>query len=255
MHRARRFLKYLLPLLLVCSLNAPAQSRGRELQSPDEKLAKILTTLGPNLRRELAARELVPGAPIFIRIFKLQRKLEVWMQKNDSYRLFKTYPICSYSGYLGPKLHEGDWQSPEGFYRVTPEQMNPRSRYHLSFNIGYPNDYDILLRRDGGDIMVHGGCSSMGCFAMGDHRMEEIYLLALFAFEGGQEAFDIHIFPFPLTDDYLHRFRSSPWIDFWKNLQPGFLAFEKNRRVPVISTKDGKYSVGEPVRLARYPQP
>lgn len=250
MHRYKRFLKYLFPLLLSFSLIAAEKCNSQEQSSADEKLTEILSSITPDLKRELAAREFRLGAPIFVRIFKLQKKLEVWLKKNDRYSLYRAYPICSYSGYLGPKQHEGDWQSPEGFYRVTPELMNPRSSYHLSFNIGYPNEYDKLLQRNGGDIMVHGGCSSSGCFAMSNHRIEEIYTLAHYAFQEGQQAIDVHIFPFPLTDDNLEKFRYSPWISFWKNLQPGYLAFEQNRRVPFISTEQGKYVVEASMRLA-----
>lgn len=250
MHRYQRLLIYVFPLLLGFSLIAAEKCRGREPAPAEERLTEILAAVTPDLKQELAARGLRLGAPIFIRIFKLQKKLEVWLQQNDRYLLFKTYPVCSYSGYLGPKMREGDWQSPEGFYRVTPEGMNPASSYHLSFNIGYPNDYDTLLQRDGGDIMVHGGCSSMGCFAMSNHRMEEIYALAHFAFAGGQPAFDVHIFPFPMTDGNLDKFRFSPWISFWKNLQPGYTAFEQNRRVPVITTEQGRYVVEASRRLA-----
>jgi len=215
----------------------------------DGRLSEILAAVTPGLERELAARDFRLGAPIFVRIFKLQKKLEVWLQKNGRYSLYKTYPICSYSGYLGPKQHEGDWQSPEGFYRVSPGQMNPASSYHLSFNIGYPNEYDTVLQRNGSNIMVHGGCSSMGCFAMSDYRMEEIYTLAHFAFLDGQQAFDVHIFPFPLTEDNLHKFRHSPWFGFWKSLQAGYTAFEQNRRVPDISTEQGKYVIDASRRL------
>ncbi|MDW7773997.1 MAG: murein L,D-transpeptidase family protein [Desulfobulbaceae bacterium] len=253
MYHCQRFLKYSF-LLLFFMLNAASESSGQETPSADDRLAEVLEKVTPDLRRELAAKDLGLGSPVFIRIFKLQKKLEVWLQQNDRYRLFKTYPICSYSGYLGPKLREGDWQSPEGFYRVTPDRMNPRSSYHLSFNIGYPNDYDASLQRDGGDIMVHGGCSSKGCFAMSNHRMEEIYILAYFAFLNGQQAFDVHIFPFPVTDDNLSRFRFSPWIEFWKNLQQGFGEFEQNRRVPSISTDQGRYVIDESPLLAVSPQ-
>ena len=229
-------------------------SLGEDTLPADEKLGDILANVTPGLQKELAVKKLDLGAPIFIRIFKLQKELEVWLEKDGQYRLFKAYPICSYSGYLGPKIKEGDWQSPEGFYSVSHEQMNPLSSYHLSFNIGYPNDYDTYFKHDGNSIMVHGECSSMGCFAMTNHRMEEIYTLAHYAFENGQQAFDVHVFPFPLTDKNLEKFRSSPWIGFWKNLQPGYLAFEKSRRVPSISVENGKYIIGRPVKLAMSPE-
>jgi murein L,D-transpeptidase YafK len=253
MHRYQRFLKYLFLLLALVFCLPAAEEALCQGDPGEEKIEKILASVTPGLEQQLAARDLGFGDPVFIRIFKLQRRLEVWLRDGGRYRLFKSYPICSYSGYLGPKLREGDWQSPEGFYRVTPAQMNPRSSYHLSFDIGYPNEYDAMLDRDGGNIMVHGGCSSSGCFAMSNHRMEEIYALAHAAFAKGQTAIAVHIFPFPLTERNLQRFRFSPWIDFWKNLQPGYATFERHRMVPAVTSEKGRYLVAKPGRLAMSP--
>lgn len=135
-------------------------------------------------------------------------------EKSGSHELFRSYPICSYSGYPGPKLSEGDWQSPEGFYRVTSEQMNPWSDNHLAFDIGYPNEYDRAWDRTGGSIMVHGGCTSMGCFAMSDYRIEEIYTLAHAALAHGQRAFSVHIFPFRLTSANLNGYQKFTLVCF-----------------------------------------
>jgi len=255
MHHHQRLLKISLRLVIFVSILAETCCSAAEYSPYPEKLASILEEITPGIEQALKEKDLELGAPVFIRIFKLPGQLEVWLEKQGRYHLFKTYPICSYSGYLGPKLHEGDWQSPEGFYRVSPAQMNPHSSYHLSFNIGYPNDYDTLLQRNGGEIMVHGGCSSMGCFAMGDHRMEEIYALAHFAFLNGQEAFDIHVFPFPMTNENMNKFRFSPWIGFWKNLRDGYTAFEQTRQVPVIRAEQGTYLIAQPVKLAGSPSP
>jgi murein L,D-transpeptidase YafK len=185
-----------------------------------------------------------------MRIFKMEGGLEVWIQKNGKFELFKTYPICSYSGYPGPKLYEGDWQSPEGFYTVSARQMNPNSQYHLSFNVGYPNAFDKARKRTGSCIMVHGGCSSRGCFAMGNEHMEEIYLLAHSALSRGQKFFSLHIFPFQMTSHNMVQFKSSPWINFWKNLQQGYNAFEMSHQVPLITADKGKYVVNEQLKLA-----
>lgn len=250
MYRYQRLLKILLLLTVFFVLNTGINCFSQEIPPVNDKLTIILNGVTPALKSELAGKGLTLGSSLFIRIFKLQGQLEVWLEKNGRYRFFKTYPICSYSGYLGPKMHEGDWQSPEGFYRVTPDQMNPDSDYHLSFNIGYPNDYDTLLRRNGSSIMVHGSCSSKGCFAMKNYRMEEIYTLAHFAFLDGQQAFDIHIFPFPMSDENLHKFRFSPWIGFWKNLQEGYAAFEQSHMVPFITAEKGKYIIDRSVKLA-----
>ncbi|MCI5145170.1 MAG: 2-dehydro-3-deoxyphosphooctonate aldolase, partial [Candidatus Electrothrix sp. AR3] len=183
------------------------------------------------------------GQPIFLRIFKIPNKLEVWVQNGKRFKRFKTYDICSYSGYVGPKLQEGDWQSPEGFYSVSGQQMNPKSRFHLSFNIGYPNAFDAAKERTGSAIMVHGDCISQGCFAMGDRQIEEIYLLAYQAFLQGQDRFSVHIFPFRMNRKNIEKYRSSPWYSFWKNLHEGYDAFERNYQVPVITSIQGKYIV------------
>jgi len=205
------------------------------------RAAALLNNVAPRVELEMQQKGLTLGQPLFIRIFKIPGTLELWVKKNSRYKLFKSFPICCYSGYPGPKLQEGDWQSPEGFYTVTAPQMNPNSNYHLSFNIGYPNDFDRTRKRTGSAIMVHGGCSSRGCFAMGDAAIDEIYLLAQSALAQGQKQFPVHIFPFKLTENNLFKYRSSPWIDFWKKLRPGFVAFERNRRVPDIVVKQGNY--------------
>ncbi|MFP7755354.1 L,D-transpeptidase family protein [Thermodesulfobacteriota bacterium B35] len=234
--------------LLLLNVAGPLQAASPPI-SP--RASALMAETRPALERELAARELRLGDPIFIRIFKIPGTLEVWIRSGPAFILFKRYPICSYSGYPGPKLHEGDWQSPEGFYTVSARRMNPNSDYHLAFNIGYPNELDRQLHRTGSAIMVHGECSSRGCFAMGNLGMNEIYLLAHAALAGGQEKFSVHVFPFPLTDDNLKKFASSPWIDFWKSLQPGYLAFEQSRTVPLVTVRDGRYVTAAPAtRLA-----
>ncbi|WP_457574449.1 L,D-transpeptidase family protein [Desulfolithobacter sp.] len=216
----------------------------------NKRAGELMERARPRLVDELERKGMHLGRPIFIRIFKIPGTLEVWLQQEKSFRLFKTYPICSYSGFPGPKLHEGDWQSPEGFYSVTAAQMNPNSQYHLSFNIGYPNGYDSSLDRTGSNIMVHGGCSSRGCFAMTNYWMEEIYLLAHAALSGGQESFSVHVFPFVMTARNMFKFRSSPWIDFWNNLKEGYDAFEQTRQVPVITVAEGRYQILPDMRLA-----
>ncbi|HEB49547.1 MAG TPA: murein L,D-transpeptidase [Desulfobulbus sp.] len=236
----------LIPVLACCCLlPALVAGPGRAAPPISRQAAALMGKARPRLERELAGRGLHLGAPIFIRIFKIPATLEVWMHKGAAFTLFKKYPICSYSGFPGPKLHEGDWQSPEGFYSVPASRMNPNSSYHLAFNIGYPNEFDQQWSRTGSSIMVHGECSSRGCFAMGNPGMEEIYLLAHSALAAGQQQFSVHVFPFPLTDANLAKYRSSPWIDFWQSLQPGYLAFERTRTVPVITVQNGAYVVRE----------
>lgn len=183
-------------------------------------------------------------APIFIRIYKEESELEVWkMRDAGRYYHFKTYPICNWSGRLGPKLREGDKQSPEGFYTIAREQMNPDSRYHLAFNLGYPNPFDRAHRRTGSALMVHGGCGSSGCYAMTDALMEEIYALMREAFIGGQDVVQVHAFPFRMTAANMERHAKNKWRGFWRTLKQGHDYFELTRQVPAIAVCNRRYLV------------
>ncbi len=194
------------------------------------------------LRASVEDRGFDWGAEIFIRIFKETDELEVWLGQIDgTFARFRTYPICAWSGSLGPKLKEGDGQSPEGFYVVTPSAMNPRSQFHLSFNLGFPNAYDRAKGRTGSFLMVHGDCVSIGCYAMTDAGIEEIYLLADAAFAAGQPFFRVHIFPFRMTDERLNAVAEDSWIEFWRNLKTGHDWFETRRRPPEVTVADGAY--------------
>lgn len=200
----------------------------------------------PALERDLTAKNLAFGAPVFMRVFKREAELELWLRARDgAYRLFRTYPICTFSGALGPKRRQGDNQAPEGFYRVALGQLNPASQFHLSFNLGYPNAYDRAHGYTGDFLMVHGSCVSIGCYAMGDGAIEEIYTLAEAALRGGQRAFEVHALPFRLDDPALAAERASPWHDFWSELKPGYDAFERTRKPPAVAVKERRYVVGE----------
>ena len=184
------------------------------------------------------------SAPIFIRIYKKESELEIWKQKDDGlYYPFKSYPICNWSGKLGPKLKQGDKQAPEGFYRVSRGQMNPNSKFHLSFNLGYPNQFDRSLNRTGAHLMVHGDCKSSGCYAMTDALVEEIYALAREAFDGGQKSFEVHAYPFRMTTKNMEQYRNSRWIKFWRVLKKGYDEFEMTRIPPVIRVCERRYHV------------
>src|SRR5258706_3828801 len=164
------------------------------------ELPAYLQPLSEETMMLLGKKGMTSEAPIFVRIFKEESELEVWKQSADGHFYhFKTYPICNWSGDLGPKRTQGDRQAPEGFYRITRNQMNPNSQFHLAFNLGYPNSYDRALGRTGEFLMVHGQCKSAGCYAMTDGLMEEIYALSREAFIGGQEALEVHAFSFRLT--------------------------------------------------------
>ncbi len=189
----------------------------------------------------MTAKGLNLGAPILIRIFKAQSELEVWVDKAGAYELFATYPICHWSGSLGPKVRQGDKQAPEGFYTVTNSQLHTSGKWPNSLNLGYPNAFDRSQARNGAHILVHGGCSSVGCFAMTNPVIGEIYQLAGAAIRGGQQHIPIHVFPFRMTEENLERYKDSEWRPFWLNLKEGHDAFERTRRPPKVSVCDDKY--------------
>jgi murein L,D-transpeptidase YafK len=181
-----------------------------------------------------------------VRIFKEEGQFEVWKQRGDGgYGLIASYPICKWSGQLGPKFVEGDRQAPEGFYMVGPGQMNPNSKYYLSFNIGFPNNYDRAHNRSGANLMVHGACSSSGCYSMNDAQVSQIYAFARDAFRGGQQAFQIEAFPFRMTAQNMARYRDDPNYDFWKMLKQGYDQFEVAHTPPKVDVCDGRYVFNE----------
>lgn len=194
----------------------------------------------PVLVSALEEKNLTYGSAVFIRIFKAEKDLELWVKKDDRFVLFKTYPICTYSGRLGPKTRQGDNQAPEGFYRVGLGQLNPYSHYHLSFNLGYPNAYDRANQRTGDFLMVHGNCVSIGCYAMGDAAIEEIYTLMEAALRNGQPNIDVHIFPFRYDSTKI-LWQQSQWQVFWSDLKSGFDAFNQRKMPPVINVKNKRY--------------
>ncbi|MEO8000287.1 MAG: murein L,D-transpeptidase family protein [Arenimonas sp.] len=233
---SNRLLYFFLALLLSAfSSTAFADSRA-------EQAAKRVK---PALVASLAEQKLVYGSPVFIRIFKAEKTLEVWIRKKDQYVLFHTYPICTYSGRLGPKTREGDNQAPEGFYRVGLNQLNPQSNYHLAFNLGYPNTYDRANGRTGDFLMVHGNCVSIGCYAMGDAAIEEIYTLMDVALHSGQKNIDVHIFPFRFDSTKI-AWQTSEWQPFWSDLKIGFDAFNKTKTIPTVGVANRRYRIASP---------
>ena len=194
------------------------------------------------LTAAMAQRDMTPTSPILIRLFKESSELEVWKQtRSGTFALLKTYQICKWSGDLGPKKKEGDRQAPEGFYTVTPAQMNPKSSYYLSFNIGYPNAYDRSLGRTGSNLMVHGACSSAGCYSMTDEDAGELFALARDSFRGGQTSFQIAAFPFRMTPENMARHRDNPNMDFWRTLKIGYDSFELTHRTPKVDVCNQNY--------------
>ena len=212
-------------LLLGVGANPPAEAVP----------AKALVPVPSATLSLMAARDMDPRSPILIRAFKKESELEVWkMTRSGRYALLKTYPICRWSGQLGPKRKTGDRQTPEGFYSVPSEKMNPNSSYHLSFDLGYPNAYDRAHGGTGSYLMTHGTCSSMGCFAMTDAQISEIYSLARDALASGQRAFQFQAYPFRMTAANMARARTEPHIEFWRQLKEGYDRFEAtNEELPV----------------------
>jgi murein L,D-transpeptidase YafK len=191
---------------------------------------------------ELDTKNMAKESPILIRIFKEESELEVWkVDKSGRFALLRTYPICRWSGDLGPKIEEGDRQAPEGFYTVTADLMNPNSHYHLAINTGFPNAYDRAKGRSGASVMIHGDCASVGCYAMTDEQITEIYSLAREAFFGGQRSLQIQAYPFRMTPLNMARHHNSPHLAFWKVLKEGYDHFEVTRKEPKVAVCEKHY--------------
>ncbi len=203
-----------------------------------------LKPLPAQTRALLAEKGMTEQQPILVRIFKAESELEIWKARDDGrFYHFKTYPICAYSGGLGPKLEQGDRQSPEGFYLVSQEQLNPRSKYYLAFNMGFPNSYDRAYGRTGANLMVHGDCTSSGCYAMTDAVIEEIFIIAREALQAGQPAFQVQAYPFRMTAANLAAHKDDKWYDFWKNLKEGYDYFEISRLPPKVAVCEKRYLI------------
>ena len=208
------------------------------------ELAPHLVPLSKETMMLLGKKGMDPDKPLFIRLFKEESELEVWKLRSDGrYHHLKTYPICNWSGDLGPKVKQGDKQAPEGFYSVPRTMMNPNSQFHLAFNLGFPNAYDRANKRTGDFLMVHGKCKSAGCYAMTDALIEEIYALSRESFIGGQDAIPVHAFPFRMTDANMERHKTKEWIGFWKGLKEGYDYFETTRLPPTVAVCEKKYVV------------
>lgn len=203
---------------------------------------KHLQPLPASLQLKMERLAMSESDPIYMRIFKEEGELEVWKRgPSGRFMLLESYEICTWSGELGPKFQEGDRQAPEGFYTITPAQMNPNSSFYLSFNLGFPNAYDRSHGRTGSHLMVHGACSSAGCYAMTDDQIAEIYALGREAFEGGQRAFQVHAFPFRMTPENMARHAGHRHFAFWEMLQEGYQHFEVTQLPPQVDVCDRRY--------------
>ncbi|OCK57943.1 murein L,D-transpeptidase family protein [Bradyrhizobium sp. LMTR 3] len=204
--------------------------------------AKANQPVPPKLIADMTAKNMDLQSPILVRLFKQEAELEIWKQdRSGRFALLKTYPICRWSGDLGPKIREGDRQAPEGFYSISPAQMNPQSAYYLSFNTGYPNAFDKALGRTGSQLMVHGDCSSRGCYAMTDEQIAEIYSLGRESFFGGQKSFQLQAYPFKMTPANMAKHRNNPHMPFWKMIKEGNDHFEVTRQEPKVDFCEKKY--------------
>jgi murein L,D-transpeptidase YafK len=218
---------------------------------------KATAPIPPKLLSDISDKNMDVASPILVRVFKSESELEVWKQdRTGRYALLKTYPICKWSGDLGPKVREGDRQAPEGFYDITPAQMNPNSQFYLAFNMGYPNAFDRAHDRTGAHLMVHGDCSSRGCYAMTDEQILEIFALGRESFFGGQKSFQVQAFPFRMTPANMAKHRNNPNLPFWRMLKEGYDHFEVTRVEPKIDVCEKRYvfnaqgANGQPVNFS-----
>lgn len=216
-----------------------------------EAIGQIPLPNTPNIGRlteRLAEKKLVAGSAVMIRIFKAESELELWMQRGNKFELFAVYPMCHWSGTLGPKVNEGDKQSPEGVYTVSAKQLHLIGRHPRSLNLGFPNALDRQFSRTGSYILIHGGCGSVGCFAMTNPVIEEIFSLTQAAIKSGQDAVQVHAFPFRMTEERLKAHALNEWYDFWRNLKDVYDSFDRTRRPPRVTVCEGRYWVDDALK-------
>jgi murein L,D-transpeptidase YafK len=234
--RPRTLLRLLLVPAAIAAAIALAGCSGAPTVSRD------MQPLSERVLADLKAKRMEKDSPILMRIFKEEAELEVWKQDDSGrFALFRSYAICRFSGELGPKIKTGDRQAPEGFYTITPGLMNPNSSQYLAINTGFPNAYDRANSRTGSFLMIHGGCSSAGCYAMTDEQMAEIYALAREAFFGGQASFQLQAYPFRMTPLNMARHRDSPHMAFWRMLKEGHDHFEVTHLEPRVGVCEKRY--------------
>ncbi len=229
-------------LLASAAIAAAVMLSGCNVDDSIAPTGRAAAPLSDKMVAQIAAKNMDKESPILVRVFKEESELEVWKQdRSGQYALLKTYPICKWSGDLGPKKKEGDRQAPEGFYTITPGQMNPNSNYYLAFNTGFPNAYDRSHGYTGSELMVHGDCSSRGCYAMTDEQIQEIYALARESFFGGQKAFQFQAYPFRMTALNMAKHRNNPNFAFWKMLKEGYDHFEATKLEPKVAVCEQRY--------------
>ena len=226
-------------LLASCTANEAMDTVDVDLKKVS---SKVNYQLSGKIVQKMQAMSMAKDSPIMLRIFKEEGVLEVWKANaSNRFEMLRQYKICAWSGKLGPKVKEGDRQAPEGFYPISPGQMNPNSSYYLAINTGFPNRFDQANGRFGTNLMIHGACSSSGCYSMTDEQMQEIFALSRDAYKGGQQAIQLQALPFRMTAENMARHRNSPNIDFWNMLKPGYDQFEITKRPPEVNICEKKY--------------
>jgi murein L,D-transpeptidase YafK len=260
-----RYRPYLRALSACAAFAVALALAGCDTDGTPDVSGRHMQPLSDRLLADIDKHNMAKESPILVRIFKEESEFEVWKEdKTGRFALLRTYPICRWSGELGPKIKQGDRQAPEGFYTITPGQMNPNSNYYLAINIGFPNAYDRANDRTGQFLMIHGDCSSAGCYAMTDEQIAEIYALARESFFGGQKSFLIQAFPFRMTALNMAKHHNSPHMAFWRMLKQGYDHFEVTRREPKIDVCEkhyvfdaetkGKFSASERCPAYKVPQ-
>jgi len=243
-------MKIFLYLYLFCITSMlHAQNNIKATQFKFERVENAYNEKWPDLEKALKLEHLGSGFYMAINAYKAEGKLEVWLKKasDQHYKRFRTYDFCAHSGTLGPKVIEGDGQTPEGFYYINV--FNPMSSFHLSLGLNYPNATDLVRtgknRKPGNDIYIHGNCVTVGCIPLTDDKIKEVYILALEASQAGQEKIPVNIYPFRMTESNLnkHIIQFPTQLNFWRTLQTAYTFFEKQKRLATVQEINGNYVI------------
>ena len=243
-------MKIVLSIGIVLSTLVPLFLPGKfkEQQLTFERVRTAYDQKWETLQKFLNFNGLKPGFEMYLAAYKKEGKLEVWLKNKEEqrYKLFRTYDFCAHSGTLGPKIKEGDRQTPEGFYKISA--FNPKSNFYLSLGINYPNAVDLArsgTAKPGTDIYIHGNCVTIGCIPITDDKIKEVYILAIEAKNGGQENIPVHIFPFKMSKENLlaQKTKFPQHYEFWKELEPAYSWFEQHRTLKEISQAKGRYTI------------
>jgi len=234
-------------LLLAMTINSAAQNSFKQYQLGFDRVKNAYDEKWITLQADLKKAGVKGKFDLYIAAYKTEGKFEVWLKTSaqQPYQLFKTYDFCAHSGTLGPKVFEGDLQTPEGFYHINV--FNPESNFHLSLGINYPNKVDAVRtgknQKPGGDIYIHGACATVGCIPLTDEKIKEVYILAVEAQNAGQKEIPVHIYPFKLTNANLKKYSAiyPQHKSLWETLQLGYTYFEQHKSLPIINQVKGNY--------------